>query len=82
MKKMRREEEEEESEDEDEGDDNQEEDTDKVQQSTLRFLLLCRIYNNVDDFIFVGTNFHGLKKNQTFVGFRICVHSMILHNSF
>ena len=41
-------------------------------------LLLC----TVDGFIFVGTNFRGFKKNQTFVGFKIHGHSIIFHNSY
>ena len=35
----------------------------------------------VDGFIFVGTNFYGLNKNHTFLGFKIRVHSIFLHNS-
>ena len=35
----------------------------------------------MDGFIFVGTNFRGLNKNHTFVGFKICCHSIFLHNS-
>ena len=38
--------------------------------------------NTVDGFIFVGTNFHGLNKNHTFVGFKICGHSIFLQNSY
>ena len=33
----------------------------------------------VDGFIFMGTNFRELKKNQTFVGIKICGHSIFLH---
>ena len=36
----------------------------------------------VDGFIFVGTNFRGLNKNDTFVGFRIRGHSIFSHNSY
>ena len=39
-------------------------------------------YNTVDGFIFVGTNFRGLKKNQTFVGFKIRGHCIFLYNSY
>ena len=38
--------------------------------------------DTVDGFIFVGTNFRGLKKNQTFVGFKIrgqSIFSFIIH---
>ena len=38
--------------------------------------------STVDGFIFVGTDFHGLKKNQTFVGFKILGHSIFLSNSY
>ena len=34
--------------------------------------------NTVDGFIFVGTNFRGLKRNDTFVGFKICGHSIFV----
>ena len=34
----------------------------------------------MDGFIFVGTNFRGLKKNQTFVGFKIRGNSIFLNN--
>ena len=33
-------------------------------------------------FIFVGTNFRGLKKNDAFVGFKICGPNIFLHNSY
>ena len=36
----------------------------------------------VDGFIFMGTNFHGLKKIQTFKGFKTCGHSIFFHNSY
>ena len=36
----------------------------------------------VDGFIFVGTNFRGLNKNDTFVGFKIRGHSIFVHNSY
>ena len=36
----------------------------------------------VDGFIFVGTNFRGLNKNDTFVGFKIRGHSVFFHNSY
>ena len=36
----------------------------------------------VDGFIFVGTNFHELKKNNTFVWFKIRGHSIFFHNSY
>ena len=35
--------------------------------------------NSVDGLIFIGTNFRGLNKNGTFVGFKIRVHSIVLH---
>ena len=38
--------------------------------------------NTVNGFIFVGSNFCGLNKIDTFVGFKICGHSIFLHNSF
>ena len=34
----------------------------------------------VDGIIFVGTNFRGLKKNDTFVGFKISGHSIFFNN--
>ena len=41
------------------------------------------IPNTMDAFIFVGTNFCGLHKNDTFVGFEICDHSIFfVHNSY
>ena len=36
--------------------------------------------NTVDGFIFVGTNFRGLNKNDIFVGFKIRGHSIFFHN--
>ena len=36
----------------------------------------------VDGFIFVGTNFRGLNKNNTFVRFKICGHSILFNNSY
>ena len=36
----------------------------------------------VDGFIFVGTNFRGLNKNYTFVGFKIRGHGIFLHSSY
>ena len=37
----------------------------------------------VDGFILVGTNFRGLNKNGTFVGFEICGHSITdIHSIF
>ena len=32
--------------------------------------------------IFMGTNFCGLNKNDTFVGFNNCGHSISFHNSY
>ena len=40
------------------------------------------ISSTVDGFIFVGTNFRGLNKNDTFVGFKIRGHSVFFHNSY
>ena len=40
------------------------------------------IVSTVDGFIFVGTNFRGLKENDTFVGFKIHGHNIFLHNSY
>ena len=37
--------------------------------------------STVDGFIFVGTNFRGLIKNYTFVGFKFRGHSIFFHNS-
>ena len=37
-------------------------------------------FHTVDGFIFVGTNFRGLNKIDTFVGFKIGGHSIFLHN--
>ena len=36
----------------------------------------------MDVFIFVGSNFHGLNKYETFVGFKICDYSVFFHNSY
>ena len=36
----------------------------------------------VDGFIFLGTNFRGLSKNYTFVGFKIHGNSIFLYNSY
>ena len=36
----------------------------------------------VGGFIFVGTNFRGLNKTDTFVGFKICGHSIFFKNSY
>ena len=36
----------------------------------------------VDGFIFMGTNFHGLNENDTFVGFKIHGHSIFFHDSY
>ena len=36
--------------------------------------------NTVDGFIFVGTNFRGLKKNDAFVGFKIHGYSIFFDN--
>ena len=41
--------------------------TDKFKKYTKR----NSDFNTVDGFIFVGTNFRGLNKNDTFVGFKI-----------
>ena len=38
--------------------------------------------NTVDGFIVVGTNFYGLNKNHTFVGFKTRGHSIFLHSSY
>ena len=38
--------------------------------------------HTVDGFIFVGTNFRGLNKNDTFVGLKIRGHSILFHNSY
>ena len=38
--------------------------------------------NTVDGFIFVGTNCRGLNENDTFLGFKICGHSIFLHISY
>ena len=35
--------------------------------------------STVDGFIFEGTNFRGLNKNHTFIGLKICGHSVFLH---
>ena len=39
------------------------------------------ILSTEDGFIFVGTNFHGLNKNDIFVGFKIRGHRAFFHNS-
>ena len=36
----------------------------------------------MDAFIFMGTNFRGMNKNHTFVGFKIRGHSIFLNNSY
>ena len=36
----------------------------------------------MDGFIFVSTNFRGLNKNDTFVGFKIRGYSIFFHNSY
>ena len=36
----------------------------------------------VDGFIFVGTNFHGLSENDTFMGFKVRGHSIFLYNPY
>ena len=36
----------------------------------------------MDGFIFLGTNFHRLNKNDIFVGFKIHGHSIFFHNSY
>ena len=36
----------------------------------------------MDGFIFVGTNFRGLNKNDIFVGFKFRGHSIFFHNSY
>ena len=38
--------------------------------------------DTVECFIFVGTNFRGLSKNYTFVGFKILGHSIFSQNSY
>ena len=47
-----------------------------------RNLVIFRYQNSVNGFIFVGTNFHGLNKNHTLVGFKIRCHRVLLHNSY
>ena len=39
-------------------------------------------YYTMDGFIFVGTDFCGLSKYDTFIGFKIRGHSIFLHNSY
>ena len=53
-------------------------------KNVLRYIAIyCNIKKGtVDGFIFVGTNFRGLKKNQTFVGFKIRGHSIFLNSSY
>ena len=48
----------------------------------MGFSGISNAMNTVDGFIFVGTNFHGLNKNDTFVGFEIRGHSIFVHNSY
>ena len=43
---------------------------------------ISNIKHTVDGFIFVGTNFRGLNKNDTFVGFKIRGHSIFFRNSY
>ena len=38
--------------------------------------------HTLDGFIFMGTNFRGLNKNDTFMGFKIRGHSVFFHNSY
>ena len=38
--------------------------------------------HTVDGFIFVGTNFRGLNKKDTFVGFKIHGHCIYFHNAY
>ena len=43
--------------------------------------------HTVDGFIFVGTNFRGMNKNDTFVGFKIrgqsvFFHTCVIHNTY
>ena len=38
--------------------------------------------NTVDGFIFVGTKFRGLNKNDTFMGFKIRGHYIFFYNSY
>ena len=40
------------------------------------------LYVTVDGFIFVGTNFRGLNKIDTFVGFKIRGHNIFIHNPY
>ena len=52
--------------------------------------LRCWLFQNtfvsyeytVDGFMFVGTNFRGVNKNNTFVGFKNCGHSILFNNSY
>ena len=46
----------------------------------LRHIKIIR--HTLDGFIFVGTNFLGLKKYQTFVQFKIRGHCIFLHKSY
>ena len=40
------------------------------------------MHNTVYGFIFVGTDFRGLNKKDTFVGFKIRGHCIFFHNSY
>ena len=46
-------------------------------QGTVHMMSTC----TMDGFIFHGTNFRGVKKNNTFVGFKIRGHSILFHNA-
>ena len=46
----------------------------------MDYHILSNQLNTVDDFIFVGTNFRGLNKNDTFAGFKIRGRSIFFHN--
>ena len=48
----------------------------------MKMILFLQFLYTVDGFIFVGTNFRGLNKNDTFVGFEIRGFSIFLHNSY
>ena len=50
--------------------------------SILENLIKSLKFYTVDGFIFVGTNFCGYNKIDTFVGFKILGHSICLHNSY
>ena len=43
-------------------------------------ILQCCVSYTVNGFIFMGTNFRGLYKNDTFVGFKIRGHSTFFNN--